>query len=244
MATLGHVGFRAWTKVRRPSRDLIDQLATYAPPDLADAMRGAGAMDTGIRPLYRPMRKIAGPAITVSVPYGTLSIVKLGMQQTQSGDIIVINAKGTTTSALWGGNMSRAMRRRGLGGVVLDGAARDPSESREVDFPVFCRAMAVNPPASDGPGEVNVPVACGGVVVFPGDIIIGDESGIVVVPSREAQSILDEVIALKAKRASLNEVLERGEVTNIETITNSLLRQGYVIHDGESALSEAPPYVT
>ena len=233
--SIGHVGFQAWTKVSRPRRELVDRLAVHTPPDLADAMHGAGAMGAEIRPLYLPIRKIAGPAVTVSVPNATLSVVKLGMQQTQSGDVVVVNARGSTTWALWGGNMSRSMSRRGLSGAILDGAARDPSESRDADFPVFCRATAVNAPPSEGPGEVNVPIACGGVVVFPGDIIIGDENGIVVIPLAEAEWVLEKVVELKTKRASLQPILERGEVTNIEAITKSLLGQGYVMRDGENA---------
>src|SRR5438876_3565421 len=124
-----HIGFRGFTEVIRPSAEIVAKLARYAPPDLSDAMQGSYTLDPAIRPLYPFPGRIAGPAVTVAVPRGAFNIIKFGMQQTREGDVLVINAWGLDTFAVWGGNVSRGMKRRGVLGVIIDGAARDPGEA-------------------------------------------------------------------------------------------------------------------
>lgn len=227
-----HIGFRGFTHIPRPPVDLVKRLAAYAPPDLSDVMRGAYALDPAIRPLWPLAGRLVGPAVTVLVPQGSLNPIKFAMQQTQPGDVLVVNARGITAFAVWGSNVSKGMRRRGIAGVIIDGAARDPEETRVTGLPVFARAQATAAPPSDGPGEVNVPVACGGVVVRPGDIIVADINGIVVVPRDAAEWVLEQVSALRARFDAIQPVLERGEVTSIGAITRGLQQQGFAI-DGE-----------
>ncbi len=229
---VGQLGFRGIRTVRRPPRNLIDQLAEYAPPDLSDAMNAAHTIDPRIRPLYPLRQRVAGPAVTVAVPRGAFNIIKFGMQQTHPGDVMVINAWGICAFAVWGGNVSKGMQRRGVAAAVIDGAARDPEEAENVGFPVFARAQATATPPLDGPGEVNVPVACGGVVVNPGDIIVADANGIVAIPPAAAAWVLRQVTELKQRHAKLQAILERGEVTGIDAIVDSLGKQGFAV-DGE-----------
>ena len=229
----GRVGFRGFRTVARPPADVVRRLAAYAPPDLSDAMNGGCTVDPEIRPLYPLQGRIAGPAVTVAVPGGAFNVIKFGMQQTRPGDVLVINAWGLRTFAVWGGNVSRGMKHRGVLGVVIDGAARDPEEARAVEFPVFARSQATATPPLEGPGEVNVPVACGHVVVHPGDIIVADENGIVAVPAAAAEWILQQVADLKQRHARIQPVLERGDVTSIDNITDALIKKGFVI-DGRA----------
>lgn len=224
-----HVGFRGYTEVPRPSAALIEQLARFAPPDLSDAMQGSYTLDPAIRPLYPFTTRIAGPAVTVAVPRGAFNIIKFAMEQTQQGDVLVVNAWGLTTFAVWGGNVSKGMKRRRIAGVIVDGAARDPEEAQAVGFPVFARAQATGSPPLDGPGEVNIPVACGSVVVRPGDIIVADANGVVAIPSHAAEWVLRQVEDLKAKHAKIQPVLDRGEVTNIAAIIEGLRGQGFEV---------------
>jgi len=221
--------------VKRPSADLVRRLAAYAPPDLSDAMNGGYTLDPSIRPLYPFRGRIAGPAVTVAVPRGAFNVIKFGMQQTREGDVMVINAWGLNTFAVWGGNVSRGMKRRGVAGVIIDGAARDPEEAESIEFPVFARSQATATPPLEGPGEVNVPVACGNVVIHPGDIIVADANGIVSIPPAAAEWVLQQVADLKQRHARIQPVLERGEVTSIDTITETLVKQGFVI-DGRSSV--------
>jgi regulator of RNase E activity RraA len=192
-------------------------------------MYGAYTLDAGIRPLYPFSGRIAGPAVTVSVPQGAFNVIKFAMQQTRAGDVLVINASRITSFAVWGGNVSKGMQRRGVAGVVIDGAARDPDEAQAVAFPIFARSQATGTPLLDGPGEVNVPIACGGVVVRPGDIIVADVNGVVAIPQEAAEWVLQQVADLKARHAKAQAILERGEVTNIEAIIQGLAQDGFAI---------------
>jgi regulator of RNase E activity RraA len=229
----GPVGFRAFTQIARPSPEVVSRLAACAPPDLADVMRGSYTLDPAIRSLYPFAGRVAGPAVTVSVPQGSLNLIKFAMAQTRPGDVVVVNARGIHAFAVWGGNVSKGMQRRGVAGVVIDGAARDPDEAQAVGFPVFARWQATAGPPYDGPGEVNVPVACGGVVVRPGDIIVADVNGIVVVPQESAEWAAGAVDALRARFAAIQPVLERGDVTNLDAIVKGCVQQGLVI-DGRT----------
>ena len=220
------VGFRVYTHAPRPEPALIQRFATKFTPDLSDAMNRAGTMDGGIRPVYLPMNKVVGPALTVSVPTGAFNVIKDGMQQTRAGAVLVINARGNLNGALMGGNVCRGLLHRGLAGVIVDGAIRDVSQIREEGLPVYARGNTTVMGPMDGPGEVNVPIACGNVVVYPGDIIVGDEDGIVVVRPTEAEEVLDAVAKLEARFAAIQPILLRGEVTNITNVENGLREQG------------------
>jgi len=220
------VGFRVHTSISRPDATLVQRFAAPHSADLCDVMNKAGAVDCAIRALYAPMRKVVGPAVTVSAPTGAFNIVKEGMQQTRPGDVLVINAYGNLTYALVGGNVCRGLAKRGLAGLIIDGAARDVSEIVEDGLPVYARGLASPSGPIDGPGEVNVPVACGRVVVNPGDIIVADADGIVVIPPADAEEVLAAVAKLEASHAAAQPVLLRGEITNIAAIERALRDQG------------------
>lgn len=139
--------------------------------------------------MYHPMPKCVGPAVTVTAPTGDALMVRKAMEIAQPGDVIVIDGRGAISRSLWGGNRSLFAVQRGLAGVIVDGATRDIEETRSVHLPLFARALC--PMASDsGPlGEVNYPIACGGVVVSPEDIIVADGEGIVVIPRADADDV-------------------------------------------------------
>jgi len=224
------LGFRAITAITRPDAKIIGRFEGLSSADLADAMHDANIMDPGIQPIYEPMAPIVGPAVTVSIPRCThFHLFKLGAQQTRPGDVLVVNARGDLSSGLTGGNVCRGLRARGLAGVIVDGAVRDIEETRATGLPVYARGVTPRGGTVYGAGEVNVPVACGGIVVNPGDIVVADRDGIAVVPS----AAVDEVLALvekgKASHAQLQPALARGEVTNIENITKKLLELGCVV---------------
>jgi len=220
------VGFRVYRRPASPSRELLARFANIHSADISDAMNRAGTMDRGIAPIFSPMRSIVGPAVTVSAPTGAFNIVKIGMQQTQAGDVLVVNARGVVNGALIGGNVCRGLVHRGLAAFISDGAVRDVSEIRDQDFPTFSRGVTTVMGPIDGPGEVNVPIACGGVVVHPGDIIVADEDGVVVIPPAEAEEILAATAKLIASHDAVQPILLRGEVTNIVNIERTLREQG------------------
>jgi 4-hydroxy-4-methyl-2-oxoglutarate aldolase len=226
------VGFRVFRRSSRPDAALLQRFAELHTADLSDAMNRSGTMDRGIQPVFTPIRRVVGPAVTVSAPTGAFNMVKIGMEQTQAGDVLVINARGVLNGALVGGNVCRGLVHRGLAGLVADGAVRDASEIREDGLSTFARCVTTVMGPIDGPGEVNVPIACGGTVVNPGDIIVADEDGIVIVRPSEAEEVLAETARLEISHAAVQPLLLRGEVTNIAKIERALRVQGCTFVDG------------
>jgi len=185
---MANVGNRVRSTTDRPAPELVARFREASPPDLADAMNKSGAM-RDLFPVYTPMPKCVGPAVTVKLPTGGSAVILKAMELARAGDVIVVDGRGVVSASLWGGNRSLFAAQKKLAGVVVDGGMRDVAETRELDLPVFARAICPMAGASVGPGEVNFPVACGGVVVNPGDIIVADAEGIVVIPRVDAEDI-------------------------------------------------------
>jgi 4-hydroxy-4-methyl-2-oxoglutarate aldolase len=172
-----------------PSPEVIAELESYEIAWLADAV-GLGVMDPGIRALHR-LPRIAGTALTVNVTPGDFGLISYAVEAARAGDILVIGGGGLTRRAYWGDYFSRWAQNFGVKGAIVDGAARDSNGFEAIGFPVFARAVTPYQPALHGPSEVNVPVSCGGVAVLPGDVIVADNEGIIVLPLRH----LDEALA-------------------------------------------------
>jgi len=220
------LGFRVITDIARPPAELTSKFEEYRSCDLSDVMNRSGTM-VGIRPVFIPIPRAVGPAVTVSIPAGGINMVKLGIQQARPGDVIVVSTQANTTFAMMGGNISMGMQARGIKAFIIDGSIRDVSEMRALDFPTFARSISCAAGELGGyRGEVNVPIACGGVVVNPGDIIVADEDGIVVVPPESAEAVLAGVPKLHASHEKAREVLRAGEMTAIESITEDFVKQG------------------
>jgi RraA family protein len=215
-------GYRVFTEIERPPSELVAQLAGIATPDLVDSMQKAGMVDGNIRPIYYPMSRFAGPAVTVSVPTGSYIVKQMALALTRAGDVLVIAARGITHHALLGGNLGKGLQRRGLAGAIVDGAVRDSEEHQAVGFPIHARGLALNAGPKTGPGEVNVPVAFGNCVIFPGDIVVADAEGIAVVPPVHAEEILRRVAALKERHARSQPFHERGEIPNVSAVRKEL----------------------
>ncbi len=194
----------------RVSPDIVGQAAQYQAAILADVAGRRGTMDR-VAPLSPGMR-IAGPAFTIEVRAGDNLMIHAAMAMAKPGDVLVIDGKGDTSCALMGALMINACKVLGLGGVVIDGAIRDTDELRELGFPVFAVGANPNGPTKFIPGRINWPVSAGGVAINPGDLVVGDADGVVVVEREKAASLLplaakkvaDETKRLddiKAKRA-------------------------------------------
>ena len=225
------LGFDVYAQISRPDPDLVEALRTIPTADLSDVMFKHGAMNHGIRPLYAPMEPYAGPAITVAVPNGAFEMVKVAINTAQAGDVLVVNARSNTQHALLGGNVCRGMQARGLAGMVADGVVRDELEIQEDGFPIHCLGTAIVMGSIQGTGEVNVPIACGGAVVNPGDIIVADAEGVVAIPAADAEEILAKARALHERHVAIQPVLLRGEVTDITNILRRVGDQGAAFHD-------------
>jgi 4-hydroxy-4-methyl-2-oxoglutarate aldolase len=162
----------------------LERFAGIRTPDLADHVGLLYTMDPLIRPLYESMPPAVGQALTVKAWPGDGLAVYGAVGVAQDGDLMVIDARGELTVSRGGFHVLSIPRKRGMRGVIVDGAIRDVVEFQEVEFPVFGRSGTPHASAKRRPGEVNVPVSCGGVVVEPGDLVVADTEGIVVVPRR------------------------------------------------------------
>lgn len=186
------LGLRIYRGIHRPDAAAMRRLAQAGIGDVCDAMRGMGVMDAAIAAAFAPMPRIFGPAVTVDLAPGDGMMLRAAVELAEPGDVIVANAHGVTARAILGGAVGMHMVHHGVAGLVVDGAVRDIREFRALGFPVMARAVTPRSGTSAGGyGEVNVPIACGGVVVHPGDLVIGDEEGLVVVPRRWVAAVAD-----------------------------------------------------
>lgn len=179
----------------RVPQDVVRQAAGFAASILADVAGRRGTLDGRIAPLSPSMR-LAGPAFTIEVRPGDNLMIHAAMSMARPGDILVVDGKADRGCALMGAIMVTACRKLGLGGVVLDAAVRDTEELRGLGFPVYAVGANPNGPTKLVPGRINWPVSCGGVAVNPGDLVVGDADGVVVIEREKAASLL----ALAAKK--------------------------------------------
>ena len=185
------VGFRAFLDIERPAPELIEAYREIPSSNIGDCVKRMNCMFGGIRSYNR--RSIVGPAFTVKVPAGDNLVAQMALDYAQPGDVIVIDGAGYADRALVGGMMLAYAEERGLAGFVVNGAVRDLDDIEASPLPVFALAATPLGPYREGPGEINVPVVCGGQVVMPGDILVGDSDGIVVIPRRDAADLLSAV---------------------------------------------------
>lgn len=169
-------------------------LAKIGAGPVSDALGKSGAMNHAIRPRSANAR-MAGVAFTVRVHTADILMVSKALSECPKGSVLVIDGHAESNTALWGGLTTDAAFRKGLAGVVIDGAIRDSAEIARSQLPVFARAVVANAGGAEYVGELQIPVQCGGVVVNPGDWLVGDEDGVVVIPAAR----LDEAIETAKK---------------------------------------------
>jgi RraA family protein len=174
----------------RVTPEVVRRASAFAASILADVAGRRGTLDGRVAPLSPSMR-LAGPAFTVEGRAGDNLMIHAAMTMARPGDILVVDGKGDRTCALMGSIMLSACKKLGLGGVVLDGAVRDTEELRALGFPVYAVAANPNGPTKSVPGRINWPISCGGTAVQPGDLVVGDADGVVVIEREKAGSLLD-----------------------------------------------------
>ena len=188
MPTVGTLGFRILPAPPRLTATLVAAFRGLAASSVADAMGRFNFMDPGVR--SRTGVRLYGPAVTVNCRPGDNLMVHKALQVAEPGDIIVVCTGGNTTTAVFGDMMCHTAAVKGIGGIVVDGAIRDVEGITGQGFPAFSRSVCPGSCDKDGPGEINVPISCGGVVVSPGDIVVGDMDGVAVVPRDHAVEVL------------------------------------------------------
>ena len=170
---------------------------------------------------------MCGLAVTVLARPADNLMIHKALQVAERGDIVVVNTCGNRTSAVFGELMCHTAAGKKLGGIVVDGAIRDVDGIRKLGMPAFSRTVSPGACDKDGPGEINVPIACGNTVVMPGDVIVGDDDGVTVVPRDVAESVLPLVDALvKREHARIAEI-QRGGLYKAE-IDEALRKKGVI----------------
>lgn len=200
-----------------------DAFKGVPPTTLADLLGREQVMDIGIRPLWDSPR-VAGPAYTVRCEPGDNLMLHAAIYRAEPGSVIVVES-GDTQYALAGGNVCAVAQRRGIAAFVLDGVIRDLGEIREAGFPVFSRGVVPIPGAKEKIGELGVPARVGGVLVYPGDIVVADEEGVVVTPAARQEEVLRAARAKLAKEAG--ESLDAWEEQHRSRIEQALRERGF-----------------
>ncbi len=157
--------------------------------NISDCMARMTSAGSRLRPMHK-RGYLAGPALTVKCRPGDNLMIHKALTMAQAGDVIVVDAGGDLTNALFGEIMVASSIARGLAGVVLNGAVRDCEEIANGEFPLYAAGITHRGPYKDGPGEINVPIAIHGMVIHPGDLMVGDADGLLCVPYAEADNIL------------------------------------------------------
>jgi regulator of RNase E activity RraA len=209
MQTPPTVGFRIVLNTPRPPEQLIAPFRDAPSGNVCDAMDRFGAMHYLIKPLDSAMR-LCGPALTVRARPGDNLMVWKAVDVAQAGDVLVIATYGFTTTSTFGENIVKAARTKGVAGIVCDGLCRDATGIRETGVPTFVLGAVPSSPGKDGPGEIGGPVSCGAVAVQSGDLIVGDEDGIVVVPLADMATVGKRLEAIAAKEARMAADLAAG----------------------------------
>jgi 4-hydroxy-4-methyl-2-oxoglutarate aldolase len=182
----GHI----YHRIARPEPELLAAFAEIPTATLSDAMGRHGALSSAIRPIYQDIRMV-GSALTVLCFPGDNLMTHKALQMVQPGDVLVID-DGDYDTGCFGHRSALAARARGGSGVVVSGSVRDVAMLRQERFPVFARGVSPRAPQKNTPGSINVPVHVGGVVICPGDIVVGDDDGVVVVPRAMAKAVLEK----------------------------------------------------
>lgn len=206
-------GFRIKRHISRPAQSIVFGLARFPTAELADLMNRIYSMDAGVKN-HINNNSIAGSACTVRVFAGDNLMVHKALDIAQPGDVIVVGTGGKSPNAIMGDLVSTKASHRSIAGFVIDGLIRDVIGIKKVGMPIFCRGITPIGPFHRGPGEINYPVSCGGVVVNPGDIIVGDADGVVVVPRESGTDILEKAIKRQQAQNGYVKSVKGGEFSN------------------------------
>ena len=216
------LGLRVLTAQRKVAADWVARYRDLPVANVSDSMNRMTAGGSRIRPMHR-QGILAGPALTVKTRPGDNLMLHYALNIAEPGDVIVVDAGGDLTNAQLGEIMVSYAVKRGVAGIVVDGAIRDVASIGAGDFPLFAAGVSHRGPYKDGPGEINVPIAIDGMVIEPGDLIIGDDDGLLCVPYDQVADVYDRAAAKHA--AEEQQMRQIAEGTNDRSWVLAALKQ-------------------
>lgn len=226
-----NVGFRIFDRINRPPRELVERFKGIPSSNINDEMHRLYCMSAAISPLNE-VDSMVGTAFTVKAPIGDNLMFHRALDMAESRDIIVVDGAGALDRSLAGEIMITFAEKKGIAGIVVDGALRDLDGIHRSKMPVYAKGITPQGPFKNGPGEIGVPVCCGGIVVFPGDILVGDQDGIVVIRPKDAEEVLKAAQKkLASETAKLSKYAAEGPdyESHAERIWASLEKKGVTI---------------
>ncbi len=211
----GKPGFRVRATWPRPSEELLASFGAASPAQIADSMSRMGAMDAGIRPVWASPRVI-GSAVTVWCHSGDNLMLHKALSLAQPNDILVVNTQGNTANSGFGELIATSAMKAHVRAVIVDGTVRDADALEAMGLPVYSRGLCPAGCNKDGGGEVGAVIACGGVAVRPGDVIVADRDGVTVVPLDDAPEVAKLAAAQMEREENRKVEIEKGVLVRPE----------------------------
>jgi 4-hydroxy-4-methyl-2-oxoglutarate aldolase len=198
--------------IQRADKSTTDALADFGVATVHEAQGRKGLLAPYLRPVY-PGAQISGAAVTVSVPPADNWMIHVAVEQCREGDIVVVSPTSHSDAGYFGELLATALGARGVRGVVIEAGCRDVAALKQMGFPVWSRYISAEGTIKESLGDVNLPIVCGGRLVHPGDVVVADDDGVVLVARNEAESVLDACRAREDKEADSRRRYQAGELS-------------------------------
>lgn len=210
----------------RPSPDLVEGASIFNPATLHEAQGRIGALHSRIKPIY-PGMKVCGPATTVTCHPVDNLMITVAISMAKPGDVLVVAAGGDTEQGLFGEVLTTACMAKGIVGIVTDGGVRDGPAIHQRGFNAFCAGLSIKGTSKETVGAVNHPVVVGGVLIRPGDLVSGDDDGVVIVRKEDIEEVCRVSAAREAKEREIMSSLEKGiDILELNSVRKALELKG------------------